>query len=429
MRHVRVQARPGRGDEVVAAARDAEAGSISRWAAADAEGAQVELVDAYLPNRRVEEFVQAVTHVGAAPLIISPRGDLLLSGEAAEVAGHLREVTLRSPIEILLGGVQSIGSWRGFLAYALAAGVVVWLGLVTDTIYLLVAAMLLSPYAGPAMNVAIATARGDLALLWRSVLRYSVALALTILVAGAMSLIFAQDVATATMFQVANVSALAVVLPLTAGAAGALNLIQSERSSLVSGAAVGMVVAASLAPPAGLIGMAAVIGRFDMAITGLLILAVQLVAINLAGAIVFRLAGMHAEGPRYSRGRAAVSLGAFIATAIGVAAFLAVQFAVPSPELERATVEQRTRSVVRDTLEQRTDVQAVDIQARFTRPDIGDQNTILIEAYLQTGQALGDAAQAELRNELRVLLQDTLLEAHDNLTPLISIELLSPPHE
>jgi hypothetical protein len=48
------------------------------------------------------------------------------------------------------------------------------------------------------------------------------------------------------------------------GAAGALNLCQSERSSLVSGAATGMLVAASLAPQAGLIRMGAAIGEWEM---------------------------------------------------------------------------------------------------------------------------------------------------------------------
>lgn len=55
------------------------------------------------------------------------------------------------------------------------------------------------------------------------------------------------------MLQNSQISIAAVLLPLAAGAAGALNLFQSERSSLVSGAATGMLVAASLAPPAGII--------------------------------------------------------------------------------------------------------------------------------------------------------------------------------
>ncbi|MGH2416529.1 MAG: DUF389 domain-containing protein, partial [Microcystaceae cyanobacterium] len=44
---------------------------------------------------------------------------------------------------------------------------------------LLVAAMLIAPFAGPAMNTAIATAWGDRKLLWRSILRYFAALSVT----------------------------------------------------------------------------------------------------------------------------------------------------------------------------------------------------------------------------------------------------------
>jgi uncharacterized membrane protein len=137
---------------------------------------------------------------------------------------------------------QSVGSWKGFLGYAAVAGFVVWIGLYTNTTYLLVAAMLIAPFAGPAMNVAIATARGDRQLLWRSIVRYFAALAVTIAVAAALSLILRQDIATSLMIERSQISSVAVLLPLAAGAAGALNLVQSDRSSLVSGAATGMYV-------------------------------------------------------------------------------------------------------------------------------------------------------------------------------------------
>ncbi|MDV2994536.1 MAG: hypothetical protein N4J56_004190 [Chroococcidiopsis sp. SAG 2025] len=96
---------------------------------------------------------------------------------------------------------------------------------------------------------------------------------------------------------------MAVLLSLAAGAAGALNLVQSQRSSLVSGASVGMLVAASLAPPAGLVGMAVAIGRWDMATSGLFVLLLQLVGINLTAAILFRVFGLSVQGSRYRRGK------------------------------------------------------------------------------------------------------------------------------
>lgn len=147
--------------------------------------------------------------------------------------------------------------------------------------------MLIAPFAGPAMNVAIATSRGDAKLLKRTLLRYFVALAVTIVVAGVL-IILRQEVVTSTMSDTSKISAVAVLLPLVAGAAGAVNLVQSKRSSLVSGAAVGMLVAASLSPPAGLIGMASAMGRWDLAINGVFVLLLQLVGINLSASLVFR---------------------------------------------------------------------------------------------------------------------------------------------
>jgi len=185
---------------------------------------------------------------------------IALRPPASEAPQQVKNVTSRSPIEIFLSGLQSVGSWRSFLAYAAVAGVIVWIGLYTNTSYLLVAAMLIAPFAGPAMNTAIATARGDLQLLGRSVPRYFSALLVTIAITFLLSLLLQQQSATSLMLDSSQVSAVAVLLPLAAGAAGALNLVQSERSSLVSGAAAAMLVAASLAPPAGIIGMASAIG-------------------------------------------------------------------------------------------------------------------------------------------------------------------------
>ena len=195
-----------------------------------------------------------------------PTGVMALHPPANAAAEQVTKVEERSPIEIFLSGLQSTGSWKGFLSYAALAGVIVWIGLYTNTIYLLVAAMLLAPFAGPAMNTALATARGDLQLLRQSILRYFAALSVTIAVTALLSWMLQQQYATNLMLDGSQISSVAVLIPLAAGAAGALSLIQSDRSSLVSGAATGMLVAASLAPPAGIVGMGAAIGRWDLVV-------------------------------------------------------------------------------------------------------------------------------------------------------------------
>ena len=149
-----------------------------------------------------------------------------------------------------------------------------------------------------------------------------------------------------------------MLLPLAAGAAGALSLSQAQRSSLVSGAAIGILVAAALAPPAGLIGMATVMGRWELVLSGGFLLGLQLFGINLSGAVVFRLFGLSPAGPRYSRGRHWVVWLSLAVTIGGLAGLMLLQFGTTSPTLQRTTVEQRVRSTVLDVIKQDGSVEA-----------------------------------------------------------------------
>jgi uncharacterized hydrophobic protein (TIGR00271 family) len=284
MRQLIVQVQRGQGQEVLDIAKSVNAINLAQLEATGCDEL-LDLVLIHVSNQHVEKLLGKLENIPKLHITLLPTGVIALSPPASQAPQQVKNVEERSPIEIFLSGLQSVGSWRGFLGYAAVAGVVVWIGLYTNTIYLLTAAMLIAPFAGPAMNVAIATARGDSQLLWRGILRYFAALAMTITVAGMLSLIMRQNIATSLMLERSQISSVAVLLPLAAGAAGALNLVQSQRSSLVSGAATGMLVAASLAPPAGIVGMASAIARWDLVVSGLFLLLLQLVGINFTAAL------------------------------------------------------------------------------------------------------------------------------------------------
>lgn len=285
--------------------------------------------------------------------------------------------------------------------------------------------MLIAPFAGPAMNTAIATARGDGQLLRQALVRYFVSLAVTIGVAALLSLVSGQTVATDLMVQTAQVSATAVLLPLVAGAAGALNLIQSQRNSLVSGASVGFLVAASLAPPAGLIGMAGAIGRWDMALSGLYLLPLQLAGINLAGAIVFRASGLTPQGVRYERGKQSMFVAILGVTMLALAGLLVLQFS-SSPELQRPTRAQRAAAEIQDVTNKSGLAELVEANVRFTRANIEDQNTLLSVVYVQRRSDV-TLPDEEIRNQITRAIQQRLRERGFNVTPLIDVNVLGPP--
>lgn len=418
MRQLILAVPPARAEEVLAAADRHDA---RRFAAIDAErrGEAVKLLILNVPNACIEGLMDALESVDDLHVNFEPQGVIALRPPDDEAEDQVTDVQPLSPIEVFLGGLQSIGSWKGFLGYAAAGGAIVWIGLYTEVVYLLVAAMLIAPFAGPAMTLALGTARGDVTLMRRSLVRYVAALAVSIVVAFLFSMIARQQIATGLMVDTSMRSAVSFILPLVAGAAGALNLAQSERSSLVSGAATGMLVAASLAPPAGLVGMGIAIGAWEIVRASAWVLVLQIAGINLAGFVVLRLYGLKPQGARFSRGHSPFGWVSVGITALIFAGLLYMQFSV-TPELERSSLAQRITADVRQTLkEEGGELSLVQANADFTRADIGGQNTVLITAYMQ-----GTASEAQ-RTALARQVQADIYKGYD-VTPLVDLTILEP---
>lgn len=423
MRQVIIEVPEGQGKKTLEILKEHQAANIAQLTGTGKEG-PVEVVIGRVPNRSVESLIGELDKLQDLRVTLSPHGVMPLRPPSEKTAEDVTDVSMRSPIEIFLGGLQSIGSWTGFLGYAVAAGIVVWIGLTTNTVYLLVAAMLIAPYAGPVMNTAIATARGNGRLLAKSVFRYCAGLLVTAGVASLLSLLFGVESATSMMVDISQVSATAVLLPLAAGAAGAMNLIQSERDSLVSGAAVGILVAASLAPPAGLLGMVAVIGRIDMATNAIFVLLLQIAGINLAGSIVFRLYGLSWEGARYPPGSRWVFPFSIVCALVILGALVTSQL-TGGPNLERSSIERRAETVTEEAIRSTRLAEPVEVKARFTRPRIRGQETLLVVIYAQRKQGVGisnDGIEAILARATRSYLDARRFQ----LTPVIHVNVVSP---
>ena len=426
MRQLIFQVPRGQGKQVLEVAKAHKGIHLSRFEANN-ESEPVEIAIVHMANSRVEDLLHELESVPDLQVSLFPQGVITLKPPPSEAPDQVIDVKQRSPLEVFLSGLQSVGSWWGFLSYAALAGVVVWIGLFTNTSYLLVAAMLIAPFAGPAMNLAIATARGDSALVGRSLLRYFAAITVTIAVSALLSWLLQQEVATQMMLDISKVSAVSVLLPLSAGAAGGIHLIQSERSSLVSGAAVGLLVAASLAPPTGIVGMALAMQRYDLIQGAAYLLLIQLAGINLSATLVFRLRGMSIEGARYKRGKKRLLPISLTITGLALGALLLWQFSNP-PELQRPSTAQEANAVVQQVVNQHQEVYLVNAEISFTRAQIPGQHTLLCQIYVQKKEdvALADSViQADLRRDIR----ERLMEEGFNVTPLIQVNVFDSPKE
>ncbi|WP_373046016.1 DUF389 domain-containing protein [Vulgatibacter sp.] len=416
MRQVIVQVEAGRGGQVqrLAAARGAT--NQACWAAEGADG-PCDVVLLHLPNHEVGPLIDALDEaIGGARVSLLPQGAFALRPPPDEAPQQVLDVQPRSPLEIFLSGLQSVGSWKGFLGFAAAAGAVVWLGLLTGTWYLLTAAMLIAPFASPAMNAAVAAARGDGSLLLRSLGRYAASLATTIGVGMLLTWVIGPEAPTEMMRRTASISNATALLPLVAGAAGALHLAQSERSSLVSAAGTGMLVAASLAPPAGVVAMGLVLGEWILVRSGFFLLLLQIAGIQLAGALVFRLVGLSAKGARFPAGRKALVPIAFVGAAAAFTALLFWQLGDP-PALQRASVVSTAQSLVAREL-RGADVPVL-LETRIRFPQSGGAgNRLLTDVWVLAGP---DEAPG-LEERIAALLRREL----DGVQPLVQVHRLQP---
>lgn len=418
MRQLTVKVAEGRGEEVVQKAKEHNGKNIHHLT-----GKTGDVVVIHINNQQVSKFIKALNEFEGVEIDLIPRGVISLYPPEGEAPDQVSDVSFRSPLEIYLGGIQSVGSKLGLFSFSLAGGIIVWIGLYTDTVYLLIAAMLVSPFAGPAMNAALASAAGKKALLFKSLSRYFLAIGTAIFVSFLLSLIVGQQHSTSLMVSVSHISQMSVLLPIVAGFAGALTLVQSERDSLVSGAAVGMLVAASLAPPTGLVGMALNFGNWQLIRSGIFLLLLQLAVIHLSAALVFRFLGkVTIEGVRFADGKKHVFFLSLAVSAILAAGLLYWQFS-SQPSLQKSSLTTQITQTMRSALSEVESVETIEATARFTRGTLKDKNPIICELYLyKRDTSLSDE---QIKEMVRELLREKIKAKNYNADPMFSITILN----
>jgi uncharacterized hydrophobic protein (TIGR00271 family) len=408
-------------------AKEKGALSATWWPAKEGDH-EINVVSLVIENRSVNSLLERLHPIDEASVLLYPHEVLTFRSPASQLPKELQTLQPRSPLEIFLLSIQSTGSWPSFLGYAAAGGVLTWIGFYTNSVYLLIAAMLIAPFAGPAMNVALATATGDVQLYRRSLARYVVGILFTIAVTALLSFAFQQSIITGLMTGVGHVSAAAALLPLVAGAAGAFNLMQSERSSLVAGTAVGMLVTASLAPPAALIGVASVMQEWSLVFNAVFQLTLQLVGINLAGSVVFRQRGLTTSLRQYQRGTQSLFYISLAITVIALAGLLTWQFTDPL-RFERSSESTRAAEVIREVIAEDGQAQLVSVDATFKASEANGNDTLVAIVYVQRSRGHTDDFGKTMAEELERILQRELQDHNPKVIPLVQVVVLDPPPE
>ncbi len=179
---------------------------------------------------------------------------------------------------------------RAYLMLTFLSTIVAAIGLLNDNVAVLIGAMVIAPLLGPNLAFIFATAIGDRTLMGQSIRTMTAGLLLVVISSALLGMIWPYGFESQEVLNRTFVGFEDVALALAAGAAAVLSLTTGVSSTLV-----GVMVAVALLPPAVTMGMLAGGGLIDQSIGAALLLAVNIVCVNVAGQVVLVMKKL---GPR-----------------------------------------------------------------------------------------------------------------------------------
>ena len=175
----------------------------------------------------------------------------------------------------------------GHLWMVALSTVVATIGLATDNLAALIGAMVIAPLLGPNMALALACTLGDTRLARLSLRTSFAGVALAFALAALAGWLFDLDLGSQEILSRTDLQLGDLLLALAAGAAGALAFTTGVAASLV-----GVMVAVALLPPLVVCALTVTAGNWEMASGAAMLLAGNLVGVNLAAIATFLLRGV-----------------------------------------------------------------------------------------------------------------------------------------
>ncbi len=171
---------------------------------------------------------------------------------------------------------------RNFIVLVVLSTIVATIGLIENNIAVVVGAMVIAPLLGPNIALSFATALGDTKLMLSSIKTVAFGVVLSILLAIFIGILGHFPLDSPEILARTKVGLDSVILALASGAAAALSVTTGLSSVLV-----GVMVAVALLPPAVVFGLMLGSGNNELAANAGILLAVNIISVNLASKIVF----------------------------------------------------------------------------------------------------------------------------------------------
>ncbi len=176
---------------------------------------------------------------------------------------------------------------RPFLVMTAISTIVAAVGVMRDSPAVVIGAMVIAPLLGPNMALSLGTTLGDTVLIGRALRTTAAGIAVALATAVLTGFVLDLDLASGEVASRTEVTYGELLLALATGVAGALALTTGAASSLV-----GVMVAVALVPPLVVAAILAVHGHWPEAGRAFLLVASNVVCVNLAGVATFYVQGV-----------------------------------------------------------------------------------------------------------------------------------------
>ncbi len=223
----------------------------------------------------------------SSKILVLPLEAVLPRKEPDPSAQKVKETVTTTREELYSSIVKNAHIDSTYLLLVFLSTIVVAIGLLEDNVAVVIGAMVIAPLLGPNIALALGAALRDMALMWKATKTTIAGITLALSLSIILGLIYPLNLDSHELMARTYVVLDSVVLALASGAAAVVSLTTGLESVLV-----GVMVAVALLPPTATLGLMIGAGQPKLAVGAALLLAVNIVSVNLAAKIVFWVRGI-----------------------------------------------------------------------------------------------------------------------------------------
>ena len=288
MKIIEVIADHGHLDTIIGIAE--QQGIVDHWPTSVAEDGRCAVRMLVTPDSRqaVLDALQSVLGTSEnARIVVTPVEVSLPRVDDSNEDEKAKRKTALSREELYNTVAQSSRLDGRFLLLVFLSTIVVTVGLLEDNVAVVIGAMVIAPFLGPNIALALGGALGDNQLIWQSLKTNLAGISFALVLCALLGWWWPYEISSQELLARTNVGLDSIALALASGAAAVLSMTTGLSSVLV-----GVMVAVALLPPAATLGFMLGSGHYDLATGAGLLLAVNIVSVNLAAKLGFLLLGI-----------------------------------------------------------------------------------------------------------------------------------------